>query len=145
MYKRQEYERLQRQTLALFRKFLGPEHPYCGKSLSGLAVALAALDRPAEAEEAGREALAIQQRRDPQDPAEIAAAEIALAVALSAAGELDSAEELATHARTAAAEDDPAEGAPTLAAEAVARRYDRAGRGAEAARCRHLLAPRPAG
>ncbi|HET9767961.1 MAG TPA: tetratricopeptide repeat protein, partial [Thermoanaerobaculia bacterium] len=41
-----EYERLQRQTLALFHKLLGPEHPYCGKSLSGLAIALAALDRP---------------------------------------------------------------------------------------------------
>jgi len=138
-----EYESLQRQTLALFRKLLGAEHPYCGKSLSGLAIALAALDRPADAEAAGREALTIQQRREPQDPVEIAAAEIGLAVALAAAGEIEAAEELATHARVAA-EEDATEGAPTLALEIIARRHDRAGRGAEAARCRRLLAPRPA-
>jgi len=138
-----DYEALQRQTLALFRKLLSPEHPYCGKSLSGLAVALAALDRPAEAEAAGREALAIQQRHQPQDPAEIAAAEIDLAVALAAARKLDEAEQVARHAATAG-EDDAGEGAPALAVETVALRYERAGRPAEAARCRRLLAAQPA-
>jgi eukaryotic-like serine/threonine-protein kinase len=138
-----EYEPLQRQTLALFHKLLSPEHPYCGKSLSGLAIALAALDRPAEAEAAGRDALAIQQRREPQDPAEIAAAEIALAVALTAGGKLDEAEALAARG-VAAAEEGAAVGAPKLAVETVARRYERSGRGAEAARCRRLLPAPPA-
>ena len=135
-----EYVPLQRQTLALFRQLLDPEHPYCGKSLSGLAIALAALDRPAEAEAAGREALAIQQRHQPQDLTEIAAAQIGLAVALTAGGKLDEAEKLVKRAAPNAGEDD-AEGAPMLAVESVARRYERSGRGAEAARCRAVLSP----
>lgn len=139
----EDYASLHRQTLTLLRKLLGPEHPYCGKSLSGLAIALAALDRAAEAEAAGRDALAIQQRHQPQDPAEIAAAEIDLAVALAASGKLDEAEELARRG-LAAGEDDPAQGAPMLAIEAIAHHFERAGRAAEAARCRHLLPPRPA-
>ncbi len=131
-----ETEALHREALAVFRKLLGPEHPYCGMTLGNLAVALAAQNRGAEAVEAGREGLALQLKKSPPDPLDVAVAEVNLAVALASTGALPEAEALVAHARAVPGGD--YEAPPGAVIELIARRYEAAGRRAEAARTRAL-------